>query len=241
MTVIVDELRRDPRAQYGDDAPHRDRRRRGRDPARGAHRRRGHGRHPHPPGLRQAHAGDRVPGAEPRRRAASKGARRDGRRLRDRPVRGLDPRPPAASSPSAGGCYQKRVFELPLGSRTAKGKALVNLLELQGRRAGGRRCCRSRSSTTAASSFSPPARARSRRPRSRQFANIRSTGLTRHQHRGGRPPGRRPPHRRRLRHHPGHRKTATRSASHETRCAPWGAPPAACAASACARATRWSA
>ena len=47
-------------------APHRDRRRRGRDPVRVAHHRRGHGGDPDPARLRQAHAAQGVPGPGPR-------------------------------------------------------------------------------------------------------------------------------------------------------------------------------
>ena len=66
MAAIIDELRQ-IKTEFADPRRTRDRRRRGRDPHRGADRPGGHGRHPHPPRLHQAHAGRRVRGPGPRR------------------------------------------------------------------------------------------------------------------------------------------------------------------------------
>ena len=65
-----------------------------------------------------------------------------------------------------GKVYRLKVYELPEGSRTSKGRALVNVLPLRDRRAGDGREARPGTSARASTWSSPPPRDRSRRPSS---------------------------------------------------------------------------
>jgi DNA gyrase subunit A len=75
-------------------APHRDRRRRGRDRLRGHHRAEGHGDHDLARRLHQAPGGHRLPLAAPRRQGRDRRPHQ-GRGLHRAPVRGQHARPPA--------------------------------------------------------------------------------------------------------------------------------------------------
>ena len=129
MKAIIDELEADPHGVRRR-APHADRRRRGRDPHRGADRRRGHGRHAHAPRLHQADADTRVRGA---------GSRRPRHHRRHaRPTATSSPTcsprrrtTTCSCSPTRAASTTRRCSSCREGARTAKGRAVVNVLELQ--------------------------------------------------------------------------------------------------------------
>ena len=221
---------REVRRQLRRRAPHRDRRGRGRDRHRGPDRRRGHGRHHQQPGLHQAHPPGHLPPAGPRRQGHHRHA---APRTRTSSSTSSSPRPTSTcwSSPRRASCYWLKVHEIPKAGRAAQGQAHrqpdPDPARRQGaRRRAGARVRRGPASWSCATSLGIVKRTPLTdfsRPRQ---AGIRAINLLEGEHlvavreTDGE-----------QRHHPGHAAAAWPSASTRPTCAPWAAPPAACAAS----------
>ena len=116
--------------------------------------------------------------------------------LRRAPVRRLDPRLHPVLHHQRHACYWIKVHELPQAGRAARGKAIVNLLNLQRRTRRSPPSCRCASSSRAATCSSPPAR-HGEEDRARRRTPTRARRHHRHQARRGRRGDRRAPHRRR--------------------------------------------
>ena len=140
----------------------------------------------------------------------------------------------------SGRVYWIKVHEIPQAGPAAKGKAIVNLLNLEGDETRSPPPSRCATSPRTASWSSPPRRARSRRRRSPSTAtrapaasspstSTRATGCSRSRSPTAPRTSSSPP------------PTACRSASRSPTAGRWGGRRPACAASRCARATGWSA
>ena len=121
--------RRHPR-QVRQRPAHPDRERPGRTRDGGPHRRRGHRHHDDPGGLREVGGRRRVSRAGPRRtrRTGSEAARRGLRRNRSCTRRRTRT---SCMFSNRGRVFRLRGHEIPMKERTAKGTAIVNLLNLQ--------------------------------------------------------------------------------------------------------------
>ena len=139
-------------------APHRDHERRGRVHRRGPDRRRGHGHHHLPLRLHQAH-----PGVAPTRSSGAAAAASTVRRSRTRTSSSTSSSPArtttCCSSPTTGACFWLKVHEIPQAGRAARGKPVVNCINVTPTRRS-RRWCRCASSATTSTSSSPPRTAR---------------------------------------------------------------------------------
>ncbi len=154
MRVIREELEA-VRERLRRQAPHRDRLQpagphaRGPDPA---GRARGDGVVQR---LRQVAAAGHLPGAAPRRRAAAR-ARRCARRTSIEHLLVANSHHTILCFSNRGRVFWLKVYEIPVASRGAKGRPLVNLLRSKATSASPR-CCRSAPSTPSAScSWRPP-------------------------------------------------------------------------------------
>ena len=129
LQIIKDELAGGQR-EVRQRSPHRDLRD-GRGPrCRRPHRRRGHGRHDHKGRLRQAAPRGDLPPAEARRQG--QGAASTSRRTTSSSTSSWPPRTTTCSSSrTEGKVYRLKVHELPVGSRHARGTAVINLLPFE--------------------------------------------------------------------------------------------------------------
>ena len=176
MAVIVDELE-EIKSEFGDERRTEivdDERR---DRHRGPDRARGDGRHRHPRRLRQAQPHDAVPAQGRGGRGITGAATHEEDFVAQLFV--ASTHDTLLLFTNKGRAYSKKVYELPQAGRTAKGKAIVNVLELQeGERVVALLPVREFSEGRVRGHGDAP-RARSRRPRSTRSPTSASRASTR--------------------------------------------------------------
>ena len=133
----------------------------------------------------------------------------------------------SSSSATSGKVYVKKVYEIPLAARNAKGRAIVNFVGMEPGEKVAAIIAGAEDRRRASSSSRSRSAGRSRRPRSTEYENFREKGIIGVKIEEGDQLLARRPHRRHARVPHRDRSRACRSASPRSRCARWAAPPSA--------------